>query len=324
MLFEFGAPLLALLTSAACGRVLLHYGLLPMDLPNQRSSHGRPVPRAGGLAIWAGWGAALLAAGASGNWILPGFVLAAISYADDRRGLPVAWRLTVHLIAAAAFVLTSLPLTHWTLQTALVLAIIWMLNLFNFMDGSDGLAASVAFLGFASYAIVALGAEDRNFFTVTASLAAACLAFLWLNWSPARVFMGDTGSVPLGFLAAALGVEGWSRGLWASWFPVLVFLPFIADATLTIGKRAARGARVWEAHREHAYQSLLLLGWRHGRVATCYAAFMLGCCASAILCNRLAPDRGLAALLAWGTLLGLGYWWVAGLVRRRDGVSDAR
>ncbi len=323
MRIEFLPPVVALVTSAACALVLLRAGLLPMDLPNERSSHRRPVPRAGGLAIWAGWGAALLAAGRGGAWLWPALTLAAVSLVDDHRGLPVVLRLPVHLLAALAFVLACLPDAPWALQGALVIAAIWMLNLFNFMDGADGLAASAALLGFSSLALASLLAGDDAFFGVLASLAAACLGFLWLNWSPAKVFMGDVGSIPLGFLAAALGIDGWARGAWFWWLPVLVFLPVIADATVTIIRRTLRGERIWRAHREHAYQTLIRHGWSHRRVAGSYAALAAGCAASALALQRTAPDYGGWLLLVWSMVLGGLYLWVMRRFPSRSGVADA-
>ena len=107
------------------------------------------------------------------------------------------------------------------------------------------------------------------------SIAAAAAAFLVFNFHPARIFLGDAGAVPLGFLAAALGLIGWLQGDWTWWFPVLVFAPFIVDASVTLARRLLRRERVWRAHREHYYQKLVRLGWGHRRTALAEYALML-------------------------------------------------
>src|SRR5204863_8526055 len=107
------------------------------------------------------------------------------------------------------------------------------------------------------------------------ALAAAALAFLAVNRPRATMFLGDVGSVPLGFLAAAFGISGIVTGLWPSWFPVLAFLPFIADATVTLGRRAARGKNPAEAHRDHYYQRLNRMGAGHAGTLAAYALAMV-------------------------------------------------
>src|SRR5262249_53435950 len=154
----------------------------------------------------------------------------------------------------------------WAVLAAGV-ATAWMINLYNFMDGSDGLAGGMAAIGFGCYGIAALAGGDYLCATINLVVAASALGFLCFNFSPARLFMGDVGSVSLGFLAAVLDVVGWLRGDWPVWFGIVVFSPFIVDATVTLFKRALRGARVWEAHREHYYQRLVQSGWGHRKTA---------------------------------------------------------
>ena len=114
--------------------------------------------------------------------------------------------------------------------------------------------------------------------------------------------MGDAGSVPLGFLAAALGIEGWRRDLWPLWFPLLVFSPFIADATLTLTRRVLRGERVWRAHREHAYQKLVCLGWSHRRVALHAYGLMLAAGLTALLLTACPIRWQRLALAGWALI----------------------
>jgi UDP-N-acetylmuramyl pentapeptide phosphotransferase/UDP-N-acetylglucosamine-1-phosphate transferase len=143
------------------------------------------------------------------------------------------------------------------------------------MDGSDGLAGGMALIGFSIYGAAAWLAGSAEFALVNFSIAAAAAAFLVFNFHPARIFLGDAGAVPLGFLAAALGMIGWLQRDWAWWFPVLVFAPFIADASVTLVRRLLRREKVWQAHRDHYYQKLVRLGWGHRKTALAEYGLML-------------------------------------------------
>jgi UDP-N-acetylmuramyl pentapeptide phosphotransferase/UDP-N-acetylglucosamine-1-phosphate transferase len=275
------------------------FSSLALDRPNPRSLHEIPVPRTGGIGMHAG---ILLALGL----IAPNLpitlatalgLLYVISLLDDIRGVAARWRLIVHLIAAGGFS-ASVLLDEHGLITVLItsVAIAWMANLYNFMDGSDGLAGGMAVSGFSFYGVAAWFAGSTEFALVNFSIAAAAAAFLVFNFPPARVFMGDVGSVPLGFLAGALGVIGWVQRDWSWWFPVLVFSPFIVDATVTLARRALRGERVWQAHREHYYQHMVQLGLGHRRTALSWYGLMLAVGVAALWGLRLAPP-GQALLL---------------------------
>jgi len=260
---------------------LLRRGRLPMDHPNERSLHATPTPRIGGLGIMAG--VAVASAWLAGGMLLPvmlaAFALAAVSVLDDVRGLPVALRFLAHFVAAAACLL-ALGLSGWALVGA-TLAVVWMTNLFNFMDGSDGLAGGMAAIGFGALALAAWLGGAPGLAAFCAAIAAAALAFLRFNFPPARVFMGDAGSIPLGFLAAALGILGAMQEVWPWLFPLLVFSPFIVDASVTLGRRALRGEKIWQAHRSHYYQRVVLLGASHRQLAIAAYALMLAMAALA-------------------------------------------
>jgi UDP-N-acetylmuramyl pentapeptide phosphotransferase/UDP-N-acetylglucosamine-1-phosphate transferase len=255
---------------------------LPLDHPNERSLHEAPVPRVGGIGIVAGTLLAFLLLRA--ELLLAGVVaaLAAVSYADDHAHLPIVARFAAHAVAAAALVYVMAPDVPLPWQAACVLATVWMTNLYNFMDGSDGLAGGMALFGFGAYALAAWLAGDVVLATVAASIAIAAAAFLAFNFPPAKIFMGDAGSIPLGFLAAALGLLGWRAGHWPLWFPVLVFSPFIVDATFTLARRMLRRERFWRPHRTHYYQRLVQLGWGHRNTALAEYALMSGCGAGAL------------------------------------------
>jgi UDP-N-acetylmuramyl pentapeptide phosphotransferase/UDP-N-acetylglucosamine-1-phosphate transferase len=287
---------------------------LPVATPNARSLHVEPVPRVGGLALWAGflpaasWVAADLPGGAIA-WLPAWLALVAISLVDDARGAPVVARLAVHAAAAlwtAAWILRVpwtvvpgvAPGTGYLVAVMLAaLVIVWSSNLYNFMDGSDGLAGGMTLVGFAALALAA--ANDTALRISAAALAAASIPFLAVNRPPARLFMGDVGAVPAGYLAATFAIAGVARGLWPAWFPVLVFLPFAADATATLARRLVRGERVWEAHRSHYYQRLHQLGAGHAGTLALYGAAALGCALTALACLAYAPGAGATALIAW-------------------------
>ena len=282
--FEWGMPFAAFLACWLTLAWLLRRGTsLPMDHPNERSLHVSPTPRIGGLGIMAGVlvASVWLADGALLPVMLAAFALAAISLLDDMRGLPVALRFLAHFIAAAACLL-ALGLTCWTLLAG-TLAAVWMTNLYNFMDGSDGLAGGMAVIGFGALALAAWMGDAHGLAVFCAAIAAAALAFLRFNFPPARVFMGDAGSIPLGFMAAALGIFGARQNVWPWLFPLLVFSPFIVDASVTLARRGLRGEKIWQAHRSHYYQRAVLLGASHRQLALAAYALMLAVAALAFV-----------------------------------------
>jgi UDP-N-acetylmuramyl pentapeptide phosphotransferase/UDP-N-acetylglucosamine-1-phosphate transferase len=306
------APLAAFFAALLVARLLLTPAgrRLALDAPNERSLHAHPVPRTGGIAIVAGVGVACaLAQPGVAVTLGAALALAAVSFADDLLGLPTLARLAAHLAAASAVIAFELGYSEPVLFTILLFAIAWYTNLYNFMDGSDGLAGGMALIGFGAYAIAAHLSGAGPFAALCASVAAAAAGFLLFNFPPARLFMGDAGSVPLGFLAGALGVYGWSRGCWPIWFPLLVFAPFVCDATLTLLRRALRRERLWQAHREHYYQRLVRMGFGHQGTAVIEYAVMAGCAVSALLIRR-EPSTVQAAVLAGAAavLIAIAVW----------------
>lgn len=312
MIFPLAALLLAGLGCALALWAMLRFyaGRLPLDVPNARSLHDRPVPRIGGIGVLAGVAVAIASGVAP---FAPPFAvalaLAAVSLLDDAYRLPVAFRLAAHLGAALLAVWYVLSPMNWVELALLALAIAWITNLYNFMDGSDGLAAGMTITGFGTYAIAAWLAGDVEVAVFCSALAGAALGFLVFNFHPARVFLGDVGSIPLGFLAGALGITGWRSDLWPLWFPLLVFAPFIGDATLTLIKRALRRERLWEAHREHYYQRLVRMGFGHRGTAYVAYALMAGCAAAAVYGRDEAPAVQLGVLAAaLAVLVAVAVW----------------
>jgi len=276
------------------------------DHPNERSLHTVPTPRVGGLGLLAG---ALPVAFAFAPAQLEPLLacvlaLALLSLADDLKSLPVAVRLLAHAAAAAIAwfaIVGTMPAAAGAVVTAVgaVLAVMWMTNLFNFMDGADGLAGGMAAIGFAALAVGAYAGGDAGTALACVAIASASLVFLAFNFPPARVFLGDAGAIPLGFAAGAFALHGIDRGLWPAWFVPLVFSPFVVDATVTLARRLARGERVWVAHRSHYYQRLVLAGWSARLLALRAYALMALCAATALAARTADALWQFGILLAW-------------------------
>lgn len=296
------SPLLSLLVTLVLLAVLTteQIGRFFQDIPNERSLHSTPVPRIGGIAlisgVLSGW--TLLIQSLAWWVMLPAAGLFALSLLDDMRSQPAGIRLVGHFLAALVAVSGAGVSMLWFIPV--LLFTVWMTNLYNFMDGSDGLAGGMALFGFGCYGAGAWMGGNESFALVNLSVAAAALGFLFFNFYPARVFMGDAGSIPLGFLAAVFGVSGWQQGYWPLWFPLLVFSPFVVDATTTLVKRARRGERLSQAHRSHYYQRLVQMGWGHRNTAFAEYALMLLAGMSALWGIGLTLSAQCFLLLGWG------------------------
>ena len=278
-----------------------------LDHPNERSLHTTPTPRTGGVAIVIG----ILAGGiilffVSGvgfarelRW-LGGLaaLIASVSYLDDRRHIPVGYRLTAHTVASVMLGIAgltvgslSLPgIAHaipaWLAGILTVLFGVWVINLYNFMDGMDGFAGGMTVFGFGTLASLGWWGGDHNFAAVNLIIAGSAAGFLVFNFPAAKIFMGDTGSSTLGFLAAGMALWGNATGLVPLWISVLVFLPFIVDATVTLLRRLIRREKVWQAHKSHYYQRLVQAGWGHRKTVLVEYGLMVACAAGALTAYR--------------------------------------
>jgi UDP-N-acetylmuramyl pentapeptide phosphotransferase/UDP-N-acetylglucosamine-1-phosphate transferase len=295
-------PVLAFIVTLALVRWLIKGNVPVLDHPNARSLHTTAVPRTGGLGLLTGIFASWLLLPASPPPVvwLAVIVLASVSFADDVFDLPVWVRLLMHGVFAVWFsAALLLDINGWLVATFAAMAVTWMLNLYNFMDGSDGLAGGMTLIGFGCYGAAAWLAGDELFAVANFSVAASAAAFLLFNFHPARIFLGDSGSIPLGFLAAAMGIIGWMNGYWPLWLPLLVFSPFIADASVTLLKRGWRGEKVWQAHREHYYQRMVQHGLGHRNTALLAYILMLASSVSAIWATRQDPSVQYGVGIAW-------------------------
>ncbi|CAE6845253.1 MraY family glycosyltransferase [Paraburkholderia domus] len=304
----------ALLAALACAlilQILLKTGLawrLAIDIPNDRSLHHRPTPRVGGWAIVPVVAVTTLLV-APALWLpAAGAVfLAAVSQIDDRRGLPARVRFGAHLLTVVALVLVHVAPAPWWALVVIGFLMLWLVNLYNFMDGADGLAGGMTLFGFAAYAAgAAISKHPSPDLTLAAAAVAGVAAgFLLFNVHPARVFLGDAGSIPLGFLAGAFGYWGWSDGVWPVWFPALVFAPFIADASITLLRRLLRGEKFWQAHREHYYQRMVQYGLGHSKTVALWYVIMLTGIILAVLAITWSSTLQWCSVVAWAIVLAL-------------------
>jgi UDP-N-acetylmuramyl pentapeptide phosphotransferase/UDP-N-acetylglucosamine-1-phosphate transferase len=307
-----------------------------LDHPNERSLHDRPVPRGGGLAILiAIIVCATTAALFYSAYVLAGialgiFIVAMVSFFDDRYSVSPLYRLVAHVLAATVllyggFSLQKLEIPgvswHWSYAVGAMFSVlftVWMINLYNFMDGMDGFAGGMALFGFGAFAAMGWMAGHEIFFVTSLLVAAASTGFLIFNFPPAHIFMGDIGSSVLGFLAAVLSLWGAKDGVFQFWIAVLVFSPFIVDATATLILRLVRHEKIWQAHKTHFYQRLVQAGWGHRKTVLLEYAIMLGCGITALWGAR-APEKLQAAMLAgWTLFYFLFFFWVSRLASRRN------
>jgi len=300
--------------------------IVVLDHPNDRSLHAVPTPRTGGIGLAAGVsaGVAVLLSfnGAPPQdviWTLvAALAVAIVSFCDDLWTLPPLVRFILQLAAASALVFgggvvlsrVSAPIAgELGLRVAgaplTVLLVVWIANLFNFMDGLDGLAGGMAVSGFGFLAVVAMAADETWVGGVSATIAASAAGFCLFNLPPARIFLGDVGSVPLGFIAGAMAVRMDQTRTADLWIPLLMFSPFVVDATVVVVRRLSRGEKVWEPHRTHWYQRITLAGWSRRRTLIFEYALMLAAGVSALV-YASAGDFARAGVLAAWTLV---YVW---------------
>jgi len=299
------------LSLSVTDRVRRTAGKVFLDIPNDRSSHTQPTPRGGGLgfliafigtACIAWIGHQLLPAVIGALWPHPLSVAAVVvplgivGLVDDRYNLSAKIRYAVQL-GAAAIALFSFGLwpQPWLALTPLSMAVLGgitvvgftaLINFYNFMDGLDGLVASVTALQLTFFAVYL----QQPLWWL---LVAALLGFLWWNWSPAKIFMGDVGSTVLG-ASVAIALIAPTADPVRSLSALAITLPLTADAIYTLTRRLLKGENIFQAHRSHLYQRLQQAGWSHRQVAIAYLLW------TALLAAFILIEQ------AWGSCLSLG------------------
>ncbi|MCO6509242.1 MAG: glycosyltransferase family 4 protein [Aridibacter famidurans] len=348
-------PLLLLLVLAACAggtaifvRLSRKQGIL--DVPNERSLHDVPVPVGAGLVISATVLTALLAyfllrdAGFEGSlarfaaYFIASTVLVMVSWLDDLRHVPAWVRFGIHAFSALAILWFS-PVwemesgfRQWSFAGAVFIWMVGFTNAFNFMDGSDGIAGSQAVAAGLGWGVLGavLGSEAVSF--AGFAIAAASAAFLYFNWEPAKVFMGDSGSAFLGFSFAAFPIfaiadlDPLTPGSADRWLIVLYAValtwPFVFDSSVTFFRRLLKGERVWEPHRKHLYQAMVMKGIPHSAVAAVYGVSGIVCSAAVVVSavlDSLFPV--LAAIAVVSVALPVAAHFSEGIGKRREVVE---
>lgn len=264
-----------------------------LDKPNDRSLHSTPVPRLGGIGIWSGVAVGAIIAYSMLEQILSIYFLVAtillfaVALLDDRKTLPPWMRLLAQFFAAALAVFGAKLYVSWEVAVWIwpyvgMLVLLWGINLYNFMDGIDGFAGMTAVIGFFALAILGLLHEQISFLILCSLLIAASAGFLYFNFPPAKIFMGDSGSTVMGFAMVVVSITGWKQGIYPFWIPLVIFSPFWVDATATLLTRLYRREKVWLPHRQHFYQRCVLAGYSHKQVTLAYGLVMFLCSASTI------------------------------------------
>jgi Fuc2NAc and GlcNAc transferase len=267
-----------------------------LDRPNERSSHTVPTPRGGGVGILAAFIAAGLALQIPATFLCAAAFLSMVSFYGDYFPLSVKIRLLVQLVAAlilllplwpglaitpyVSFLSNLSPASFYLLLPLLLLFMIGTANLYNFMDGINGIAGISGAIGFGLLGFHTLGhstAEpyQTSFSVLSIALALACLGFLPFNMPRAKVFMGDVGSILLGFVFAGLALMLSLNFLGLVCFAALLF-PFYADELTTMAVRLRDGEKLTQSHRRHLYQILANeLGMAHWKISALYGMFQL-------------------------------------------------
>jgi FlaA1/EpsC-like NDP-sugar epimerase/UDP-N-acetylmuramyl pentapeptide phosphotransferase/UDP-N-acetylglucosamine-1-phosphate transferase len=297
----------------------------PFSIPSERSLHNSQVHRGGGLGVVLAFFPIALYFGASMSFLLFVFLLWIVSSVDDWWGVRARWRLLTHVFCCVAIVLFWMPASPWFVTAFCVVVLVWALNLFNFMDGADGVAATMAVAGGACLAWLAANASGVDaaqaieLKRIALLVAAAALGFLVLNVPPAKLFMGDGGSTVIGLVLAAVSLHGWLIELWSIAVPLALFVPFWADATFTLVRRLIAGHDPTVAHRDHLYQRLVLAGLGHRGLF----AWMIGWCglsvAFAMALNAVVIADG--AKIALSIFYGVVYLLVAHLAVKHPPIN---
>lgn len=280
-----------------------------VDVPNERSSHLSPTPRGGGIVFVsiALVGYVVLAVSTQTlpwSYIIGALLVAGISWIDDLWSISFAWRLIVHFIAAGILLADSAfsageGIWGGIASILAVFWIAWMINAYNFMDGIDGIAGVQAIVAATAWSALAFINDQPAVSFYAGILAAAILGFLVHNWQPAKIFMGDVGSAFLGFTLASFPFLGSDRdhhdaGVFVAAGVIFVWL-FVFDTVVTLVRRLVRREKVWQAHRSHLYQRMVIGGMQHATVTSIYGAFA----AALSIVYIIASQRSMSVTSVW-------------------------
>ena len=299
-----------------------------LDVPNERSSHDRPIPHVGGLAI-----VTLTLAGMVVFWlqrpawsvtVVVTFMIGAVFLAcaglvDDLYGMSRRLRLMIHGLCALGVILgigfwhtVTIPFVGqlhlgWLGLPITFLWITGLTNAYNFMDGMDGLAGGQAVVAGSAWVLLGWGNDQFLVTAVGMLVATSCLGFLGHNWPPARIFMGDVGSIFLGYTFAVLSVIAAQHNPALALSGLLVLLPFVFDTTFTLLRRLSHGENIFVAHRSHLYQRLLIVGYNHRVLSLLYIILAVAGAALAQIFTMEVPGSSVLVVLLV-PVMGLSLW----------------
>ena len=295
---------------------------------NERSLHQQPTAGSGGLAILSSLIVGLLIIHLFFNeFLLPlyrhspvlwyfyagALLLATVSFIDDQREISPLWRLLTHIVVAyillipselyySQFPITILPDNLWVQQLLYGFFVVWMINLYNFMDGMDGFAGGMSVFGFGTLAIAGWLSGQQDFAIIATLIVMSNLGFLKYNFPPAKIFMGDVGASTLGYLAAGLILWANDRNVLPLWSGLLAFSPFIIDATVTLLIRISRKEKIWQAHKTHHYQQCVETGWTHKKTVLSSYLLMTACSLSALATLWVSIFGQWLLFITWGLI----------------------
>ena len=299
-----------------------------IDIPNDRSSHTIPTPRAGGLSVVITFLVAMsfinsLSQDIYFAFIGSGVLISSVGFWDDHNHISAKWRLLTHFLASfwVLYWLGGIPEfqilgfninADWVGIVAIAFLLVWLLNLFNFMDGIDGIAASETIFIASTGAYFSWLNDLESLSFVSLLLAASTMGFLILNWSPAKIFMGDVGS---GFLGLMLGIIAYANIIEGSqvWIWLILFAVFLVDSGVTLMQRIINGDKFYEAHCSHAYQHAARK-WGHKRVTISVIIINLIWLFPLAIISDLNPDLSLwITILAFTPLFIIAFKFKAGI-----------
>lgn len=321
----------------------LYFGII--DMPNERSMHKQPMPRGAGICFYIGFTATLAVLFFMGELslsftypiFLGGSVVMLLGYWDDLQSLPALVRLFVQMLASIFIValltngfsqdveISFLPNWPWLTSLFCIFYVAWFVNLYNFMDGSDGLATLVGIVGSAIISATSYYLNNYDLAIIYSALSFSLLAFLTMNWHPALVFMGDSGAYFLGYTFGAFALLSKLVYDTSLYVHLIVFGMFVVDATWTLLVRGFRGQRVFSPHKLHAFQKLIALGWTHPQVAALYTSVMIVWLLPMVILTVLYSDYSfLFLVIAYVPIYVFVLWMKAGWESSNVTSADSR
>jgi UDP-N-acetylmuramyl pentapeptide phosphotransferase/UDP-N-acetylglucosamine-1-phosphate transferase len=247
------------------------------DIPNERSSHSTPILKVGGLVIFLNFyflSFFFITSSPINQILFLSTLIFLISLLDDFFDISIYLRLFIHFVICAILIF-FLDFDYLIVSIFFLISLVWITNLYNFMDGINGLSAFMTIFGFLPLGYISHAHGDLEFTKIIFLLVFLILPFLFFNFIKNKIFLGDAGAVTIGFIAGGVGLYGWKLGYWPLWFPTVLFSTFGADATLTVIMRVVYKKNPLTPHKTYFFHKLIDLGFSKCNVSLYYAIFMI-------------------------------------------------